>query len=99
MSLVSTDLTMRASPRMSPMLAMLDPMMFPIINPCALLRIAAIEVNNSGAEVAMETMVKPTTTLGTPNAFAKMELWSLNASPPLVSKNKPATMASVKTMQ
>jgi hypothetical protein len=48
--------------------------MFPSINPSALLRKAATEVNNSGAEVAIETMVNPTTTLGTPNPFAKFEL-------------------------
>ena len=83
---------------MSPMLAMLEPMIFPIIIPVELFLIAAMEVNNSGAEVAIDTMVKPTTTLGTPNAFAKMELWSLNASP-LLSKNKSKHCAYSKTMQ
>lgn len=72
--LVSMGFSISVRPRMRPMLAILEPIMFPSINPSALLRMAATEVNNSGAEVAIETMVKPTTTLGTPNPFAKFEL-------------------------
>ena len=34
---------------------------------------AAIDVNSSGAEVAIDTMVNPTTTPGTPIDFAKFE--------------------------
>jgi hypothetical protein len=60
-------------PKMRPIFAMLDPMMFPRINPCAPLVIAAMEVKSSGAEVAIETTVKPTTTLGTPTACARFE--------------------------
>jgi hypothetical protein len=60
-------------PKMRPMFAMLDPMMFPRINPGAPLVIAAMEVKSSGAEVAIETTVKPTTTLGIPTAWARFE--------------------------
>ena len=60
-------------PKMRPIFAMLDPMMFPRINPCAPLVIAAMEVKSSGAEVAIETTVKPTTTLGIPTACARFE--------------------------
>ena len=60
-------------PKMRPIFAMLDPMIFPRINPCAPLVIAAIEVKSSGAEVAIETTVKPTTTLGIPTACARFE--------------------------
>ena len=60
-------------PKMSPIFAMLDPMMFPRINPGAPLVIAAMEVKSSGADVAIETTVKPTTTLGIPTACARFE--------------------------
>jgi hypothetical protein len=49
-------------------------MIFPKINPCAPLVTAAMEVKSSGAEVAIETTVKPTTTLGIPIACARFEL-------------------------
>ena len=55
------------------MFAMFDPMMFPRINPGAPLVIAAMEVKSSGADVAIETTVKPTTTLGIPTAWARFE--------------------------
>ena len=61
-------------PKISPMFAMLEPIIFPKINPCAPLVTAAMEVKSSGAEVAIETMVKPTTTLGIPIACARFEL-------------------------
>ena len=61
-------------PRISPMFAILEPMIFPKINPCASLVTAAIEVKSSGAEVAIETTVNPTTTLGIPIACARFEL-------------------------
>ena len=60
-------------PKMRPIFAMLDPMMFPRINPGDPLVIAAMEVKSSGAEVAIETTVKPTTTLGIPIACARFE--------------------------
>tara|TARA_B100002019_G_scaffold107448_1_gene92281 strand:+ start:162 stop:371 length:210 start_codon:yes stop_codon:yes gene_type:complete len=60
-------------PSINPILAIFDPTIFPIINPCASLVIADIEVKSSGADVATETIVKPTTTLGTPIELAKLE--------------------------
>ena len=75
--LVCIGLINSARPRIRLMLAMFEPIMFPSIRPSACPLIAAMEVNNSGAEVAMDTMVRPMTTLGTPNASAMQELWSL----------------------
>ena len=73
-------------PKISPIFAILEPIIFPNIKPFAPLVIAAIEVKSSGAEVAIETTVKPTTTLGTPRIFAKLEQWSLSKSPPFVRR-------------
>ena len=42
---------------MSPIFAMFEPIIFPRIKPCAPLLTAAIDVNSSGAEVAIETML------------------------------------------
>ena len=63
----------REMPKIRPIFAIFDPIIFPRINPVAPLLTAEIDVNNSGADVAVETIVKPTTTLGIPNAFAKLE--------------------------
>ena len=60
-------------PSISPMFAIFEPIMFPRIKPCAPLLTAAIQVNSSAAEVAIETIVNPTTTLGTPIDSAKFE--------------------------
>ena len=61
------------SPNMSPMFAIFDPIIFPKIKPFAPLFIAAIDVKSSGAEVAIDTMVNPTTTLGIPMAWAMFD--------------------------
>ena len=84
------------SPNIRLMLAMFEPIMLPRIKPSACPRIAAIEVNNSGAEVAMDIMVRPITTFGTPNASAMWELWSLRESPPFVSRNRPMIIAGIR---
>ena len=60
-------------PKINPMFAIFEPIILPRINPVAPLLIAAIEVKSSGADVAIETTVNPTTTLGIPIAFAKLE--------------------------
>ena len=64
----------RAIPRIRPIFAILEPMMFPRTNPGESLRIADREVNNSGVEVAIDTMVNPTTTGGIPSWQAMFEL-------------------------
>lgn len=74
---------------MSPMLATLEPMIFPSTRPPAPELIAEIEVNNSGAEVATDTIVRPTITGGTPSSLANTEQLSERKSPPLVKKNRP----------
>lgn len=66
--------TRRAIPKIRPMLAMFEPIIFPRINPGELLLRAEIEVKSSGVEVAIETMVNPTTTGGTPRLNATFEL-------------------------
>ena len=76
-------------PRMSPMLATLEPMILPRTSPPAPELIAEIDVNNSGAEVATDTIVRPTITAGTPSSLAKIEQLSDRKSPPLVKKNSP----------
>jgi hypothetical protein len=76
-------------PRMSPMLATLEPIIFPSTRPPAPDLIAEIEVNNSGAEVATDTIVRPTITGGTPSSRANTEQLSESKSPPLVKKNSP----------
>ena len=68
------------------MLAIFDPIIFPSIKPGESLLIAEREVKSSGVEVAEDTMVNPTTTGGTPSLKATLVLWSLNQSPPLMSK-------------
>ena len=75
--LVCIGLINNASPNIRLILAMFEPIMFPSIRPSACPLMAAMEVNNSGVEVAMDTMVRPMTTLGTPNTSAMQELWSL----------------------
>lgn len=84
--LVGTFPSSRTIPRINPILAMFDPIIFPSINPVELLRIAEREVNSSGDEVAMDTMVNPTATGGTPSLTATFALWSLNQSPPFMSR-------------
>ena len=60
-------------PNIKPMLATFEPVIFPITKPPALELIAAIEVKSSGAEVATETIVKPTIIGGIPSFSAKIE--------------------------
>ena len=60
-------------PRMSAILAIFDPMILPSTKPDAPEDMAAIEVKSSGAEVAIETTVRPTTTEGIPNSSANEE--------------------------
>ena len=60
-------------PRMSAMLAIFDPMILPSTKPDAPEDIAAMEVKSSGAEVAIDTTVSPTTTDGIPNSSANEE--------------------------
>ena len=93
---VSMGLIKSTSPNIRLMLAMFEPTMFPRIRPSACPRIAAIEVNNSGAEVATDIMVSPITRLGTPNVSAMCELWSLSQSPPFVSRNRPKIIARIR---
>ena len=73
-------------PKISPIFAMLDPIILPKTKPVAPLFIAEIDVNSSGADVAIETMVRPTTMLGTPNDFARFPQLSESRSPPFESK-------------
>ncbi len=89
MPTVQIGLISKEIPSMRAIFAMFDPIIFPNTKPDASDDIAAREVNSSGAEVAMETMVSPTTTDGIPNFFANEEQKSLSKSPPLERKNSP----------
>ena len=60
-------------PKIKPILATFEPMIFPMTSPPAFELIAAIEVKSSGAEVATETIVNPTITGGIPSFSAKIE--------------------------
>jgi len=71
--IVSMGEIRREIPNISPMFAIFDPIIFPKIKPWAPLVTAAIEVKSSGAEVAIDTTVNPTTTLGMPKDFARLE--------------------------
>ena len=66
-SRVETSPKRRAMPRIRAILAIFEPIILPIIKPGESLFKADIEVNNSGVDVAIDTMVKPTTTGGTPS--------------------------------
>ena len=83
-------------PNMSPILATFEPMIFPKTRPPAPELIADIEVNNSGAEVDTETMVRPTMTGGTPSSLAKAEQLSERKSPPLVKRKSPIKVDPAK---
>ena len=85
-SFVGTVPMSRAIPKMRAILAMFEPIIFPRMSPGESLFRADIEVNNSGVEVAMDTMVSPTTTGGMPSWNARFALWSLNQSPPLIKR-------------
>ena len=83
-------------PNMSPILATFEPMIFPKTRPPAPELIADIEVNNSGAEVATDTMVRPTITGGTPSSLANVEQLSERKSPPLVKRKSPIKVDPAK---
>ena len=72
-SFVSIGLINNEIPRIRPIFAMLEPMTFPRIIPVELFLKAAMEVKSSGAEVAIDTIVRPITTLGTPREDARLE--------------------------
>ena len=78
-------------PRINPILATFEPVMFPSTKAPALDLIAEMEVKSSGADVATETIVSPTIIGGIPIFFAKIEQLSESKSPPLVKKNNPKT--------
>jgi hypothetical protein len=86
---VLIGLMSKDTPNMSPILATFEPMIFPKTRPLAPELIADIEVNNSGAEVATDTIVRPTITGGIPSSLAKAEQLSERKSPPLVKRNSP----------
>ena len=52
---------------------MFEPVILPMTNPPALELIAEIEVKSSGADVAIDTIVRPTIILGIPSFSAKIE--------------------------
>ena len=54
-------------PNISPILAILDPVILPRTKPGESLLSAATDVKSSGVEVAIDAMVNPTTTGGTPS--------------------------------
>ena len=72
-------------PRIRPIFAIFDPRMFPRIKPFALLVIAEIDVNNSGAEVATDTTVSPTSIGGIPINAASVAEASERVSPAFIS--------------
>ena len=76
------------TPNMSPILATFEPMIF-LKQATAPELIADIEVNNSRAEVATDTIVRPTITGGIPSSLAKAEQLSERKSPPLVKRISP----------
>ena len=91
-SVVSIGLITSEMPRTNPMFAIFEPIMLPKIKPSALLLIAEIEVNSSGAEVATETTVRPTRMLGTPNSSASSPEASHKRSPILTNVKSPKSI-------
>ena len=55
------------------MLATFEPVIFPMTKPPAFELIAEIDVKSSGADVAIETMVRPIITEGMPSYSARIE--------------------------
>ena len=70
--------------RISPMLAMLDPTMFPIISPVLSVIDAAIEEANSGSDVPIATIVRPIVNSDTPKYFARFDAASTKKSEPFI---------------
>ena len=71
-------------PKTNPMLAMLDPTMFPIINPVLPLNAATIEEANSGSDVPNATIVKPIRKSETPKCLASFDAESTKKSEPFI---------------
>jgi len=86
---MTMGLTRSDTPRISPMFAMFDPIIFPKTKPVTLLLIAEIEVNNSGADVAIDTTVNPTRIGGMPRLVARSFDESDSKSPVLTKMITP----------
>ena len=86
-------------PRINPIFAMFDPIIFPIIRPVALFRAAEIVVKSSGADVAKDTTVNPTKIFGKPSDVAKLAAASERQSPALINAIIPTAMQMIRNMR
>ena len=82
-----------AMPRMSPMLAMFEPITFPKLRPVFSLRAAMMFSASSGALVPKATIVSPTISRGTPSRRASAPAPRTSVSPPAMSSATPTRRA------
>ena len=96
---VASGVTRALTPKMSPMLAMFEPITLPSAIP-ALPRSAAVRLAaSSGALVPKATTVKPMTRELTPSRRARRDAKRTSRSPPTNSPPSPRTMRSAATFR
>lgn len=82
-------------PKINNKLKMLDPITLPITKSTSPFRTALTEVTNSGREVPIETIVKPTNVSDIPNAKASDLALSTTKSPPKTIAAIPTTIKTI----